>query len=421
MNQVEIQQQVEAFEIRGESFYTEALHNTARAMVEQSLDVQPGQNILLWFDQTGLPLIKELYTACQAKGATVTFFERDLDEDARIIPTLSPPEIQEYFSQQKQLVDAADGILIVRGPENPEAMKDVPKELLAAYSAGYNEVHERRSKDLKDGGVNWCLFLWPTEYEAQKEKLPHEVYVHEYFEACNQPWRLIKEAQTKLKDILDHGKELVLVANADDPDPEKRTRLTMDIDGMTFCNSTIDKNYPGSEVFSAPVMTSVNGQLFAEGEYVYDNFLMKDIFLRFENGKIVEATAREGNEGLQHILSQGEGARYLGEVALGTNRGLQRRFFNDLLNEKVGGSFHVALGHCYEYTEYGGEQVHVNNGNTSDRTPNHWDLTILMHKNGNVIVDGVVIQENGVFIDPDLAILNPVFRQPRNPLVDDVD
>ena len=137
---------------------------------------------------------------------------------------------------------------------------------------------------------------------------------------------------------------------------------------------------------------------------------MRDIRFVIEDGKIVEAYAAENEAGLLRILSNGEGARYFGEVALGTNPGLTRRFFNPLLNEKVAGSFHMAEGHCYTHTEYDGKAVNVNNGNTDDRTTNHWDVTIQMTPQfggGRVLVDGTLIQENGQFLDPRLAVLNP--------------
>lgn len=305
-------------------------------------------------------------------------------------------------------------MLLIRNPEHPEAMGSVPPDKAQAYAESYAYAHTRRFKNTRDGGVDWVLMLWPTEYEARKEGLPFNEYFRQYMEACNQPWGAIKKAQKKLKEKLDNGKVLELIANEDDPDPGKRTHVTMSIDGMTFCNSTIDKNYPGSEVFSAPVLESVNGQIYADGEYLYDGHLMKNIHLKIQKGKIIEALAEEGNEGLQDILSNGEGARYFGEVAFGTNRGLTRRFFNTLLNEKVSGSFHMAIGQCYNYEEYGGESVNVNNGNTEDRTPNHWDLTILMHRRhdgtggGKIILDREVIQEDGKFLDPKLAILNPL-------------
>lgn len=410
--QAELLRKVESFEGNADPFITTAIRNTAAAMVEQAAKVHQGQNVLIWFDEPGMQLVKEMHLRCIAKGALVNFFMRDLNEDAKVVPTLDEEGIIHYFDEEATLMDKADVVLIVRGPENPEAMKDVPPALMGAYKKRYSEVHKRRSDDT----VDWTLFLWPTQYEADKERLPYDEYFKVYMEACNQPWEAIKQTQAKLVNKLNKGKKLQFIADVDNPDPRKKTNIIMSIDGMTFANSTIDKNYPGSEVFSAPVLDSVNGQIYADGEYIYDSKLMKNIYLKVENGIIVDAYAEEGNEGLQEILSQGEGARKFGEVALGTNPGLKRRFFNDLLNEKVGGSFHMAIGHCYSFDGYGGVPVHVNNGNTEDKTPNHWDLTILMHRRpdgtggGKVILDDEVIQQDGLFLDPELAILNPKFN-----------
>lgn len=307
--------------------------------------------------------------------------------------------------------------MLVRNPEDPEAMGRAPSEKVALYFQRYGEMHQPRI----DGSVDWTLFLWPTEYEAERERLPYKEYFRIYMEAYNQPWREIKKAQAVLKDRLDRGKVLEFHANEDDSDSSKQTRLTMSIEDMTFCNSTIDRNYPGSEVFSAPVLDSVNGQIYADGEYLKNGYLMKNIFLRIENGRIVEAYAEEGNEGLQALLNRddekpGFGSRYFGECALGTNRGLLRRFFNPLLNEKVGGSFHMAIGHCYTMTEYCGDPVNVNNRNTEEKTSLHWDLTILMHRKidgsggGRVVLDREVIQRDGMFVDSALEILNPKFK-----------
>src|SRR5690606_36459970 len=109
--------------------------------------------------------------------------------------------------------------------------------------------------------------------------------------ACNQPWQEIHRAQVGLKRMLDRGNTLTFIANADDADVGRRTEITMSRKGQTFANSIISQNVPGSEVFSAPVMDSVNGQIFAAVEYLYDGFLMKDIFLKVKDGAIVEAKA----------------------------------------------------------------------------------------------------------------------------------
>lgn len=380
------------------------LENIATSLIEESGKVQPGQNVLIWHHFPRNPLIDALQKKILKKGATVSFYERNLKELAEFIPALEEGEIKEYLRQERNLVSDADFIIRMPGSETPEAMKDIPAEKMNVFKA--------ETTDIYSGLTNYVIFYWPTRYETQKEGLHYEDYLKVVIEACNQPWEGIKHAQEKLIRKLDKGKKLTLIANEDDPDSTKRTLLEMSIEGMTFVNSTIARNYPGSEVFSAPVLRSVQGQMFAPGEYLYENKLMKDILLIVKDGKVIEASAKEGDKGLQEALSRGEGARYFGEIGIGTNPGLSKRLFNPLLNEKVRGSFHMALGYCPEYNEYLGKPVNVNNGNTKDKTPNHWDITILMHRNtdgfggGRIILDDKVIQEDGFFLDPDLEVLN---------------
>src|SRR3989338_11530172 len=106
-SQEQLRAQVESFEGPQDPFLTEAIHNTARAMVEQSIKVQPGQNVLLWYDPPGLPLVKEMYLACVAKGANVSFFMRNLELDAQEIPSLSLQEVKARFDDEKNLIELA--------------------------------------------------------------------------------------------------------------------------------------------------------------------------------------------------------------------------------------------------------------------------------------------------------------------------
>ena len=414
MSQQEIRTLVEATQEHSDPFISQAIRNTAGAIVEDGAKVTSDQKVLIWFDPPGIELARQMQLRCQAIGAEVQFFMRDFEGDAEKITTLDEDGIVEMFAEEKELMDWSDNVLIVRGPENPEAMSSAPTNKAKIYLETYSNVHERRI----DGTVAWTLFLWPTEYEAEKEDLPYREYFEEVMKACDQPWEAIKQTQFILKEKLDQGKVLELHANEKNPDPDKQTHLTMSIEGMTFINSTIESNYPGSEVYSAPELYSVNGQIYAEGQYLEDGHLMKNIFLKIENGKIVEAHAEKGNDGLQELLNrdndeEGFGSRFFGEIALGTNPGLKRRFFNPLLNEKVGGSFHMAIGHCYTDKTADGAPVNVNNGNTDKKTSLHWDLTILMNEasgGGRVVLDEETIQQDGIFSDPQLAILNPKFE-----------
>lgn len=412
-NQIGISTYIDAY-IPTNSEYAQAIDRIATSYVEKAAKVKPGQKVLLWFDPSGLSLVQAINRKCKAIGVDIKYFMRNFEADMEAVGQMSVEEINCFFDEEKRMIDEAENVLIVRGPENPELVETLPNDKQIAYKEAGNRAKKRTQK----GEVEWTMINWPTEYVAHKEKMTYDEFMRVFIDACDQPWDEIKAAQAKLIEKLNKGQKLEIYANENDPDLEKRTKLTMSIDGMTFGNSTIDRNYPGSEVFSAPVLNSVNGYIYADGEYIYQGSIIKDIHLHIVNGRIME-DSYAGNKGdkdnpsnkaLQEILSRGVGARYFGEVAFGTNSSLTRRFIDTVLNEKVAGSFHMAIGGCYEFTEYAGEPVNVNNGNTSNKTNVHWDLTVLMHPQyggGKVLVDDELIQENGKFLDPELKVLNP--------------
>lgn len=384
----------------------------ARSMVEEAINLGPNKKVLIIFDNPlGKNLALNIGQICDSKKSKeVIFFLRDLEKEVTLACRKSEKPLKNYFSKLKKVNDQADIIFLIRADKNPEIFKKISLSRQEIYEKLQHETNQRRIAGL----VPWCLIYWPTEYEAKKESLDYETYFDLFWEACNQPWLEIKKAQKKLIEKLDQGRILEFKINENDPNPKRRTNLKMSIEGMTFVNSTIDLNYPGSEVYSAPVLSSVEGQIFFPGEYQYEGKSIEDIFLNLKKGQIEEFSAIKGKEFLEEILNRGEGAKYLGEVAFGTNPGLKRKFFNTLLNEKVGGSIHLAIGHCYENEkDEDGRLIKVNNGNTQDKTSVHWDLSLLMHPQyggGKVLLDGKLIQENGQFLDPALAILNPKFE-----------
>ena len=229
-------------------------------------------------------------------------------------------------------------------------------------------------------------------------------YCQEYLKACDQPWPEIKKAQAKLVEKLNKGEKIQLIFNENDPNEKKRTNLTMSIKEMTFINCTIDWNYPGSEVFSAPVKDSVNGQLYASGEFSYEEINFKNLFFKFKDGLIIEAHSEENNEELKALLNRDPANRFLGEFAFGTNPGVIKHLKEKLLEEKQAGKIHFAIGECYkDKFDAEGLPVNVNNGNHGGDQAIHWDIVT----EAKVILDGEVIQENGRFLDTDLEILNP--------------
>jgi aminopeptidase len=263
------------------------------------------------------------------------------------------------------------------------------RKLLAPY----------RAKVLS-GNMRSVLTSIPTKRDAEVDGIAYKDYAELYFRMCDQPWDLIKAAQYKLIEKLNAGK-ILRFTNSDGTD------LSMDIDGFTFCNSVIARNIPGSEVFSASKIDSTNGIIVAKGRFSPKDdaaSIIENITLKFEKGMLVSYTAEKGQEILNKTLSVDAGAKRIGEIGIGTNPYLKQHVASILLSEKIGGSFHVALGDAYTMTDYMGDPVRVDNGNRSQL---HWDITTMLHgKSGRMYLDGAVIMDDGVFLDSGLDVLN---------------
>lgn len=384
-----------------------------RSMVEDSLHLKDNQKILIVYEPLGKPLADEIKNYCRdfKNPAKINFFKRNLENEVAIASQPAEEGLKKYFARLKDLNDGADAIFLIRAENNPEIFNKIPDKRQKLFESLSHQTDKRRI----EGTVPWCLIYWPTPYEAKKENSSYEDYFQEFIESCQQPWPEIEKAQEKLVDILNQGKILEFKVDESNPDPKKRTNLKMSIEGMTFNNSTIDLNYPGSEVYSAPILNSTEGQVYLPGEYLYEGKIFKNIFLLFSQGEVgvKDCSADEGETFLKEIFERVSANRYLGEIAFGTNPGLKKRYFSPLLNEKVGGSFHFAIGHCYDNVNgKDGKLIKLNNGNTQDKTSVHWDLSLLMHPQyggGRVILDGELIQKDGRFLDPELEILNPKF------------
>ncbi len=374
----------------------------AHAMVTISAAIQKGETALVFYDAAGAPLARRLARLASERGARVLYIQRDQPLEAEVAATCSVADAKRSSILNDVAIQMSDAVLIVRSVTDAEAFQAVPRERMVAW----NRARDPFLLDYRVNHTRWVLIYWPTVREAEVEGMAYDEYVEMFRGACDQPWEEIDRAQAHLVAMLNHAHILEIEANPHDPDPTHRTHLRMDIGPMRFVNSTIDRNFPGSEVFAAPVRESVEGQLYGAGKYAYDGQVVEDIFLRAEKGRIVEARARVNEASLRAILDTDEGARYFGEIAFGTNPGLRRRVMNGLLNEKVGGSFHITPGRCYTFTEYEGQSVVVDNGNHSAI---HWDIAIPMlpaYGGGSVRLDGREIQRDGRFLDPALAILN---------------
>lgn len=286
------------------------------------------------------------------------------------------------------------------------ALYNLPEHEVIAPDWDKKQAYDNATRIFRErvlaGNVHYTLTAIPTRTDAEIDGLDYKKYVSDYFTMCNQDWDAIGKAQDILIKRLDETK-LLRFTNDDGTD------LSMSIDGFTFCNSVIARNIPGSEVFSAPAVKSVNGTIVAKGRFAVKNTqgsVIEDITMHFKDGYMHDYHVAKGKDVFENAINTDAGARYIGEIGIGTNPFWKTHVASILLAEKIGGSFHVALGDAYTYTEYMGTPVKVDNGN---RSRLHWDITtMLWGKNGKIYADGEIIMDDGKWLDPHLSILNGV-------------
>lgn len=357
---------------------------------------KPGETIAITGAKRNIEILEAIARLCIADGVNFVIDVSNGEIDAIMINNADDEGINRLGAERVKLYEPVKIKL--------EARSASSAQVNSAQNSKYSKALGPYAQRLGSGDLDFSLTILPTEDDAKMDGIEYDKYMELFFEACDQPWAEICKAQELLKEKLDAGKTLH-ITNDDETD------LTLDIEGFTFINSGADTNIPGSELFSAPKKDGVNGKIVTKGKFKYQNFqIVEDITLVFKNGRIVEAHAEKGEDTLLQILDTDKGARYLGEIAFGTNPHLRKWSVNPLLVEKIAGSCHVAAGHRYKIKEDKGQPVNIDNGNDSDI---HWDITTLLRgKKGKVELDGQLIQDNGLWVGKDeeenkkLAVLN---------------
>lgn len=379
----------------------ERLAKVAGVMVNDSLKVAHSDNLLVVYHPGGQQFADMVSRLAEDMGANIRLQREDSLEDAKFLTSLGEHATEDAFEEivsvRMENANWADKFAMIRCVEDSNPMVDVAYETRAAFNRALAPVAVIR------GQKEWILTSLPTRMEADLDNIPYKEYANLYLQACGRPWREVEKAQDILIEMLNPGRVLELQAQG--------TFLTMSIEGQTFANSTITRNIPGGEIFTGPVRGTVEGRLVLPYRLMFKDKVIPNLTLEFSQGRIVKFLVDgEDNEAnmdcVEQVLNTDEGAKEVGEVAFGTNSVLNRPLVNPLFVEKVGGSFHLALGRSYEYTYYAGREVKVDNG---VRSANHIDVTCMMlpkYGGGLVSVDGKVISKDGRFIDPRLKILN---------------
>jgi aminopeptidase len=209
-----------------------------------------------------------------------------------------------------------------------------------------------------------------------------EGYENFVWDAINKDWAAQREHQSRMVDVLDPASEVRIKSG-------EVTDVTMSVDGMKTLNDYAEKNLPGGEVFTAPVVDSVEGEVLFDMPLYHQGREITDAHLVFEDGEVVEHAAADNEGLLTEVLNTDPGASRLGELGIGMNRDIDTFTYNMLFDEKMGDTVHMAVGRAYDEC--------VGEGREANESAVHVDMIVDMAEESFIEVDGEVVQRNGTF------------------------
>lgn len=356
----------------------------ADALVRFCLDVRPGDLMLVRATPEAAPLVREVYRRALLAGGHVTtvialpgmeevFYTVANDDQLRHVPP-----VEELYTERY------DCLLNIAAATNTQALSSVDPARLRLAGQARGRLMETRMARSAAGEVRWCGTLYPTEAYAQDAAMSLAEYEAFVFDACrlNEPdpvaaWLQQRDIQQRLIDWLTPRDRVHILG----PDID----ITMSVKGRTWANSYGLRNFPSGEIFTGPIEDSAEGTIRFTYPASVNGRQVEDIRLWFEQGKVVRATAARNEDYLRAMLDSDAGARYLGELGIGANFGIQRFTSSILFDEKIGGTVHLAVGRSYPET--GGVNQSVI----------HWDMVADLRRGGEIRVDGEPFAVDGRF------------------------
>lgn len=360
------------------------IQKMAEVLVDYSTKVKKGDIVQIHAYGAGTtPLLKEVYRLCLKKKAKYVDYQILIPEMGRIFFDEAKKDQLTYFPQHKMdFMKEVDVYIGIAAVENAMELANAKQTSIVAYDRVMRPILDERVRNTR-----WVICRYPTHGAAQDAKMSLEEYENFLFDACNIDWKSQSKKQEKLKKLMDKT-ENVQIRSSD-------TDIRFSIKGMKAMKCDGHHNIPDGEVYTAPVKNSVEGYIRYNCPSVYQGKEFNDVYLEFEKGRIVKASAPNMDKPLNKVLDTDEGARYIGEFAIGVNPNITMPMRNILFDEKIFGSIHLTPGQCYEECD---------NGNKSAV---HWDLVKILKGDGEIIFDGKLIQKDGLFVPKTLADLNP--------------
>jgi aminopeptidase len=360
--------------------YTPEDHLLAKRLVHSSIALQPGENV--WIEATGggHSLVRALVEEVRALGAH-PFVRLNDPEVQRLLLEMGDDAFWNRQAQADQLplMKQMQAFIGIRATQNIYENSAAGKAANKAYAEQFLQpVHfEQRVNHTR-----WCILRYPSDSFAMNAKMPTERFRQFYYKACLLDYSRLKEAMKPLEARLRKAREVHLLGEGTD--------IRFSVEGQNWIPCYGTHNIPDGELFSSPVLHSVNGTI-RYAPSVYQGKPFEFVQLHVKDGYVTHFDS-SNNAALEEILATDKGARYFGEFSFGLNPVIERPMYDILFDEKIYGSNHLTLGNDYE---------EASNGNQSNI---HWDLVCI---GADVYLDGELIRKGRLFVPDDLQVLNP--------------
>jgi aminopeptidase len=358
------------------------VEKVADIIVDYSMKISTGDKVAIHSSYLAEPLILALYRRCLERGAHPMIRATLPHASPIFYGVASDAQLEYIWETEKWLIENLDvSISIICEANTRQLTRIDPARQVIARRARQplTETYMRRSAS---GEFRWNVTLFPTDAHAMEAQMSLEEYEDFYYGAClvdtEDPvaeWKKVAERHERLVEWMKGRNEIHIEGEGTD--------LILEAGGRTFLAANGDANFPDGEIFTGPIEDKTRGVVTFSYPAIYGGQSVEGIRLEFEKGRVVDATAEKNEEFLIKTLDTDPGARVLGELGIGTNYGITAFTGEILLDEKIGGTVHLAVG--ASYPESGG----------TNQSAVHWDMVCDLRKGGRITVDGDPLMEDG--------------------------
>jgi aminopeptidase len=356
----------------------------AAVLTGHSTKLQQGERVLI--DAFDIPdaMVIALIRSAREHGAVPFVNIQHARVSRELVDQVVPGQFETKVSWDLAQMEKMDAYIAVRGSDNIFETSDLDSAKLTQVMRAMKPVLDHRVNKTK-----WVVLRWPTPSMAQQAMKSTESFEEFFFRVCTQDYSRMTEGMEALVALMNKTDLVELRGPGTD--------LRFSIKGIGAIASGGEHNIPDGEVFSCPVIDSVEGEITYNAPTIYQGVSFDKIHLKFEKGKVVHAESNNTVR-LNEILDSDEGARYIGEFAIGFNPHILEPMRDILFDEKIAGSFHFTPGQAYEQAD---------NGN---RSQVHWDMVQIQrpeYGGGEIWFDGELVRKDGLFLKGELKKLNP--------------